>query len=76
VKNIFTFCFGSVGMIEKVYSLKEISEFMTPIEENKLKLPRSFAHNLRVIIDAENAKHHTAEGNLVSNKLTCNKEMA
>jgi hypothetical protein len=52
--NIFYYLgLGARTSIEKALSVKEISELMTPIEEEKLKLPRSFAHNLRVIIDAE-----------------------
>lgn len=43
----------SIAGVEKALSVKEISELMTPTEEEKLKLPRSFAHNLRIIIDAE-----------------------
>jgi hypothetical protein len=34
-------------------SVKEIADKMTPVREETLRLPRSFAHNLRIIIDSE-----------------------
>ncbi|NTW73179.1 MAG: hypothetical protein HGA49_13200 [Eubacteriaceae bacterium] len=42
--------------IEKSLSVKEISEMMRPVGNENIKLPRSFAHHLRVILDTENEK--------------------
>jgi hypothetical protein len=53
--NLFNF-FNLISHSEKTkssLSVSEIAEMMTPVAEESLRLPRSFAHNLSVIIQAE-----------------------
>ena len=38
---------------KKSFSVKEIAEKMTPVEESTLNLPRNFASNLRKIVQEE-----------------------
>ena len=41
-----------------VESVRDMAQKMTPVDEDSLRLPRSFAHTVRLVLENE-AKHST-----------------
>ena len=50
LKKIRNFSFGSKDSIP---SVEQIANKMQPVDENSLRLPRSFAHTMRNILENE-----------------------
>ncbi len=76
MSKIYKFLLGPLFAFvgdEKKLSVDEIAERMTPVEEGSLRLPRSFAHNLRIIVEAEaqdqNFKRMSGDREIISRGL-------